>query len=100
MTFIAALLLQAASATDELPRARQADLEAREPKDRHAKGQRDFMGVEVFALWTRWDDGIFIEDDWGVGADLEFGWDYGKFRQTISVGYAGWNTDLDDLPFA
>jgi len=101
MNLIAALLLQAAAVADDLPLPRLSDLEVQEPpEDRHAKRQRDFVGVEAFALWTRWDDGIHIEDGWGFGIDLEFGWDYGRFRQDVSLGIAAWNTETNDLPDA
>jgi hypothetical protein len=95
MTLILALLVQAA-ADDGLPLPRLSDLEYRAPR----ATVEDFMGVEAFALWTRWDDGIHIDDHWGIGADLEFGWDYGVFRQAISLGFAGWGSDTDDLPDA
>jgi hypothetical protein len=54
------------------------------------------IGVEVFAVWTRFDTGLKIEDHAGVGADLQFGWDYGVTTLWLSLGYAGWDTQNDE----
>lgn len=58
------------------------------------------VGVEAFAVSTQFDSGLLIEDEGGLGLDLNFRWKPHKVRFGLSVGYAGWNTenDTDRLP--
>ncbi len=59
----------------------------------------EYIGVEAFALWTRFDDGLRIQEAWGVGADFRLGL-VGEHLIDLRLGYAGWNTenDEDELP--
>jgi len=57
--------------------------------------EKDIVGIEVFALRTHFDDGLKIEDAWGVGADLKLGLG-GPTRTWLRLGYAGWNTENDE----
>lgn len=65
------------------------------------KELEDIVGLEIFALRTGFDDGLKIEDAWGLGADLKLGLG-GPTRTWLRLGYAGWNTenDEDELPAA
>lgn len=59
----------------------------------------EIAGIEVFAIFTDFDDGLKIEEAWGLGADLKLGLG-GPARTWLRLGYAGWNTenDEDELP--
>lgn len=66
----------------------EAPVRAGEP-DQH-------LGLDVYALWTRWDDGLRLEDEWGFGADLKYGIEWGKpVMLVVKLGYAGWYTEND-----
>ncbi len=59
-------------------------------------GAEERISIEVFAILTRFDPRIRIDDDWGVGADLKVGLDWGTASSLgFRVGYAGWNTEND-----
>lgn len=55
------------------------------------------IGVEAFAVWTRFDTGLRIEDAWGFGGDVKVGLDWGTSSSLgMRLGYAGWETENDD----
>ena len=59
-------------------------------------GAEERISVETFAVFTRFDPRIRVDDDWGVGADLKVGLDWGTASSLgFRVGYAGWNTQND-----
>lgn len=65
-----------------------------EPKRRKVEA----LGFEVFVIGTQFDDGLRIEEEVGSGGDLKLGWAWEDSRTTISLslGYAGWNTENDE----
>jgi hypothetical protein len=94
MTTLLILLCQAfdlgTSPGERLPTL--AELEWSPP---HAAEEK--IGVEAFAVWTRWDPGLRIDDGFGFGADVKVGLDWGTPASLgFRMGYAGWDTDNDD----
>ena len=60
----------------------------------HAAEER--ISAEVFAVWTRFDTGLRIDDAWGYGGDIKVGLDWGTAASVgMRLGYAGWDTDND-----
>jgi hypothetical protein len=54
------------------------------------------LGFDVFAVWTRWDAAVRVNDGWGVGGDVKLGWEWGTpFLFNFKLGYAGWDTSND-----
>lgn len=62
-----------------------------------AGGAEQHLGVDVYALYIRWDSGLRLEDSWGYGGDVKFGLEWGTpVMLCFKLGYAGWRTDNDD----
>lgn len=60
-------------------------------------GGEDRYSVEAYALYTKFDPGIRLEDGWGAGADVKVSIDWGTpARLVVRMGYAGWSTENDD----
>ena len=96
MSLLLAIGLLAGDGPVDLPRI--GDLAVQEPPD---ESPNQLIGVEVFAVSTDFDGGLEIENEWGLGLDLNFRWKPGKVAFGFSLGYAGWNTENDDnLPSA
>ena len=75
----------------QLPRISEMEAPAR------AGEAEQHLGADIFAIWTRWDDGLRLEDGWGFGGDLRYGIEWGTpVMLVVKVGYAGWYTDNDD----
>jgi hypothetical protein len=54
------------------------------------------FSVEAFAVYTKFDSGIRLEDGWGFGADMKIGVNWGGPTLVVRLGYAGWSTENDD----
>lgn len=62
-----------------------------------AKLAEERISLEAFAIYTKWDPGIRIEDGWGFGADLKIGVNWVSAASLVArLGYAGWSTENDD----
>ena len=76
--------------TPELPSIENLDWAPRRPVEER-------LSAEVFAVWTRFDDSIRIDDAWGIGGDVKVGLNWGSGATLVMrLGYAGWETDNDD----
>jgi hypothetical protein len=89
-------VLCALAPPDDLPSIADLEWQAR-PEERREEMP---LGIEVFALRTQFDDGLKIENHAGAGFDLELGWDYGKTRLNLCLGFAAWRTENDDSVIA
>jgi hypothetical protein len=77
---------------EDLPRISDLNWTPRPPH-----GVEERIGAEVFAVWTRFDTGLRVDDAWGFGGDVKLGLDWGTpVTLNFKIGYAGWETDNDD----
>lgn len=80
----------AATEAERLPTTMTLESPAR------AGAAEQHIGADVFAVWTKWDDGLRIDEGWGYGGDVKFGLEWGTpVMFNIKIGYAGWYTEND-----
>jgi hypothetical protein len=100
MSFLTALLLQSTllagpNPADDLPKFSEVEL----VQGGHKTEVYPWIGIEAMAVWTSFDSGLHIENDWGWGADGKVTLDFGKKVQLgIHLGCLGWNTHTDPSP--
>jgi hypothetical protein len=101
MNTLLALLLQsttllgAPSPAGELPKFSEVEFD----QGGHPEEVYPWLGIEAMAVWTSFDSGLHIENDWGFGADGKITLDFGKKVQlAIRFGCLGWNTHTNPSP--
>lgn len=55
--------------------------------------KEEFIGVDAFAVYTRFDEGLKIEPRTGIGMDVWVMSEVSDIKGGIRLGYAGWNTE-------
>ncbi len=101
MSIVTALLLQSAllggpNPADDLPKFSEVELQQ---QGGHKNEVYPWLGIEAMAVWTSFESGLHIENDWGWGADGKVTLDFGKKVQLgIHLGCIGWNTHTDPSP--
>jgi hypothetical protein len=86
------------SAFLEEPLPRFGDLE---PPVHQMKGHEVYpwIGIQPIAVWTAFDGGLRIKDDWGFGADVTVTLDYGTHAFLgFRLGCIGWNSHTEPRP--